>query len=60
MILIDELTQITDRLKELTGKVDDIQFNSIRYRKEIKYILTLKPELKDFFSDATKEEVGVV
>jgi len=59
MNLIDEITQITDRLKDLTGKVDNSEFQNIRYRNEIKYILVLKPELKDFFSDATKKEAGV-
>lgn len=60
MNLIDKLTEITDRLKDITGKVDAIEFQNIRYRKEIKYILTLHPELKDWFSDATKEEADVI
>ena len=59
MNLLDEITNITDRLKELSGKIDTIDFQNTRYRNEIKYILALKPELKDFFSDATKKEAGV-
>lgn len=59
MNLINELTKLITGLKELLKNVDDIEFHNIRYRQEIKYLLTLKPELKDFFSDATKEEAGV-
>lgn len=59
MKIVDEITQVTNRLKDLTGKVDAIEFQNTRYRQEIKYFLTLKPELKEFFSDATKKEAGV-
>lgn len=59
MNLLDEITNITDRLKKLSGRIDKIDFQNTRYRNEIKYFLTLKPELKDFFSDATKKEAGV-
>ncbi len=55
----DELENITNRLKSLIKRLDDIEFQNVRYRKEIKYILTSQPELKDFFSDATKKEAGV-
>jgi len=59
MSIIDKLTQIIDRLKDLTGKVDAIEFQNIRYRQEIKHFLTMKPMFKDFFSDATKKEAGI-
>ena len=59
MSLIDEINEITNRLVELTGKIDAIEFKSRRYQQEIKYVLTLKPELEDLFSDATKKEAGI-
>lgn len=60
MKIVDEITQLTNRLKDLTGKIDIIEFQNTRYRNEIKYTLTLKPGLKDFFSDATKREAGFI
>ena len=59
MNLINELTKLITGLKELLKNVDDIEFHNIRYRQEIKYFLTSKPEFKDWFSDATKEEAGI-
>ena len=59
MNLVDKLTQITNRLKDLTGKVDIVEFRNTRYRQEIKHVLTINPGLKDFFSDATKKEAGI-
>jgi len=59
MNLITEFESIINQLKIFTQRIDTIDFQNTRYRQEIKYAIARNPELKDFFSDATKKEAGV-